>query len=330
MLSSHSKNNDRFFSSLSLSLSLCAGSPVLLTQTRDGSGTVLAADAAACLLLPNYVWLSLIRVGVNDGRDLRVVIDVVLGLITCGSGWVGQGARDQTTERSRASRACWRRHWSRKCHRRWKGQRRRKMDVQMTVLVGETCADVNSFAHATSALGTWTKRTHVCCTKCAKWRWHRTTRKCLCNRWCSLHSQSRTWELPLPARETVGEEKMTRQGTRHRKWLYIAFGLPMRWQSLVQWAPVFILLSRSRFPTCLSSQVLTFMVFPIVVIPIPPGISCPPTVIPRSRRNGAWWWSVVGKIKMPISDNKIGHLSKSGSRASVRCLASFPNNKSCY
>ena len=52
----------------------------------------MVQEQSLLLMLPlaccfqNYVWLSLIRVGVDDGRDLRVVIDVVLGLITCGSG----------------------------------------------------------------------------------------------------------------------------------------------------------------------------------------------------------------------------------------------------
>ena len=82
---------------------------MLLTQTRDGSRTVLAADAAACLL-PKFclavnraeiyreIELSVISVGVNDGRDFRVVIDVVLGLVTCGVVELAvEGTRDRTT-----------------------------------------------------------------------------------------------------------------------------------------------------------------------------------------------------------------------------------------
>ena len=110
---------------------------------------------------------------------------------------------------------------------------------------------------------------------------------------------------------------------------------------LVSWVPALILVLRSRFPPCCHRTFckLLFVVVPVVVIPIPLGISSPPTVTPGSRWTGAWWWSVVGKISGPIigqpnqpllqlrieSVNSMSFLFQD-----VFYAPSFPNSEWCY
>ena len=97
-------------------------------------------------------------------------------------------------------------------------------------------------------------------------------------------------------------QKMIKQGIQLRKWLQGKQRFPDALTRLhVSWVLALIFLLRCRFPPCCHRTFckLPFVVFPVVVIPIPLGISSPPTVIPGSRRTAAWCWSVVGKTSAP-------------------------------
>ena len=168
---------------------------------------LLAAEF--CLLaigdeIRGEIQFEVVSVRVNYWCDFRVVIDVVLGLITCVSGQVGQGARDGTIERSSASRAWRRRHWSRKGHRWRRGRRRWKADVKVTMreqqrrwtkhvrmwiflrkrpmsMVLEPCAHTHSLHEVCGVTMTQDYE-----------------KKCACNRWCSVHCEA--LQPPIVAR----------------------------------------------------------------------------------------------------------------------------------
>ena len=187
------QNSDCFFFSLSFSISLHQfPSAGVHTDTwwieRSACCWCCRLPAAEfCLLvigdeIRREIEFAVVSVSVNYWRDFRVVIDVVLGLITCVSGQVGQGARDRTTRRSSASRAWRRRHRSRKGHRWRRGRRRWKADVKVTMREQQRRWMKHVWMWMFCARDQWAwylshVHTRILCTKCAEWRWHWTTRK---------------------------------------------------------------------------------------------------------------------------------------------------------
>ena len=78
------------------------------------------------------IGFALFSVGVNCLRNLRVVVDIFFGLMTCAGVRVGHWAKPGKTRQSRAHWG-WRcRYGSRNCHRRSRGRRTGKRKIDMT------------------------------------------------------------------------------------------------------------------------------------------------------------------------------------------------------